>query len=308
MVLYTLVHNNDTSCIFPAFKRLDIHCKDKIVQTTQRYDPFSDFNFISLFSWNIDDTTQFSFLNDNLIILLPDYITGKSAVSILGNNKVDETLKAILSLKKEIKLVPEIVIDSIKDKSKFIISEDPDNHDYIYNLEYLSYFSGSTYKGKRKRLNRILREHGDSIELSTIDTGGKNLSERILRIYDNWAADSLKDEIDVANERKALVRLLNHAKHFPELAISFMTKDSTDIGFSINERAHEKTATCHFQKTILENQNFDILLTNYVSKQMYQYGSSFINWEQDLGIPGLRSFKKSYNPARLLHKYRITSV
>ena len=49
-------------------------------------------------------------------------------------------------------------------------------------------------------------------------------------------------------------------------------------------------------------------LINELAKILYKKGIVYINWEQDLGILGLRENKESYLPTRYLKKYSLSTL
>ncbi len=290
---------------FPKFDKLSVDHYDLIFGVTEKYDAYSDFNFISLFAWNTDNSAELSMLNDNLVIKLPDYLTGEDVLSLLGDNKIDKTINTLFEFTSGLKLVPEVVVNSINEPAQLIITEDPDNFDYIFSLSKLSKLEGHEYKWKRKRLNRLLRDYGKDLNFTDLSSDIREFKSRVLSIFDEWAKDDTRKAEDIAQEREAIIRLIDHSKNLPKILLTILRNSSSDIGFSINELG-EPMSTCHFQKTILGYRNMDIVLTNHISRLLYERGSEDINWEQDLGIAGLRSFKQSYLPTNILKKYRIT--
>ena len=109
---------------FPEFKKLELSDKEEIQKMTQKYPPYSDFNFVSMWSWDIKGEMRISVLNENLVVRFTDYITGKLFYSFLGDNEVSETAKKLLDLSKaegltpELKLIPEHSVKNL-DLSKF---------------------------------------------------------------------------------------------------------------------------------------------------------------------------------------------
>src|SRR3989344_4278099 len=102
---------------FPKFKNLELSDKEAIEKITHKFPPYSDFNFVSMWSWDVKGEMRVSTLHGNLVVRFTDYLTGQPFYSFLGDSKVNETAEALLQLSKEeglkaeLKLVPE---DSIK--------------------------------------------------------------------------------------------------------------------------------------------------------------------------------------------------
>ena len=82
---------------FPSFKNIELTDKEDVDRFTLEHQPYSDFNFISMWSWDIKEKMRISQLNGNLVVLFTDYITGESFCSFLGTHNVNETTEILLN-------------------------------------------------------------------------------------------------------------------------------------------------------------------------------------------------------------------
>ena len=91
---------------FPKFKNLEISDKKEVETITHQFEPYSDYNFVSLWSYNVKEEIQISKLNDNLVIKFTDYISGNPFYSFLGNNLVEDTISKLLKHSKTLNIPP----------------------------------------------------------------------------------------------------------------------------------------------------------------------------------------------------------
>ena len=80
---------------FPNFKLLELTDCEAVLSITSKLPPYSDFNFVSIWSWNLYDKIMISQLNGNLVVKFTDYITGESFYSFIGNTEVEKTTKEL---------------------------------------------------------------------------------------------------------------------------------------------------------------------------------------------------------------------
>lgn len=69
---------------FPQFKLIELSDKGSVEKVTQKYLPYSDFDFISMWCWNIKGKIKISKLNNNLVVRFTDYLSGNPFFSFLG--------------------------------------------------------------------------------------------------------------------------------------------------------------------------------------------------------------------------------
>lgn len=291
-------------CEYPKFTKLNISHKKDIKKITAKFEPYSDFNFTSLFAWNTTDTTTISDLNGNLVVHMPDYITGKAIYSILGNSLIDESLIELLKITDKLSMVPKITVESIVNKDKFKITPQRDHHDYIYKVTDQAKLPGRKYRGKRKRINKFLRANLDSLHLRKASLSNPDDRKIIYKIFEEWVIERNRTIEEAKSEGAALDRLLKNYSHF-DLMYVLIFLDGQCVGYSINEILNDEFAICHFQKAKLKFEYIDIFLSSLVAKELQHRGIEFINWEQDLGIPGLRELKQSYLHDHFLKKYSV---
>ena len=122
---------------FPEYKKLSLDDKDEIENFVRKFPPYSDYNFTSLYCYNVNDKVEVSWLNDNLVVLFQDYTSDELFYSFLGDNLVTETTLTLLDyadgvgVKKELRLIPECTRAILNGTPELYTSEDANSFDYI---------------------------------------------------------------------------------------------------------------------------------------------------------------------------------
>jgi uncharacterized protein len=292
---------------FPQFKNIELSDQEEIEKITKRYPPYSDFNFVSLWSWNIKGKTRLALLNGNLVVRFTDYLTGEPFYSFLGDNKADETAEALLELSKKeglkLKLVPEASAKAL-DGHKFRLAEDRDHFDYVLDLNLLAKPDNRRFRSKRRLINKLILNN--KCQVTVVNDTDQDCLAAIRGL-----AKKLKNNLKVKNfsaaeELSAIDRALASIKNF-NLVVAAAFINEKLCGFAIKEVVDKNYAMGHFLKA-------DVSLfpgsASYLMQQlalvMLDYGCGYINIEQDLGIENLRKWKKSYSTGIFLKKYIIT--
>ncbi len=296
---------------FPVFKKLSIDDQKNVEKYINSFPPYSDYNFISLWSWNTDNKIELSLLNENLVIKFSDYLTNDTFLSFIGTQEVTKTIKTLLlngsqrdHIIPAIKLIPEITIESDRKLSEyFSVNEDRDNFDYIYSIDEFLYFKGTKYGPKRNFVNRFVKKYQPNHEI--IDLTNRKNKTLIKNLFETWREGRKKDLLEVRNEYTAVERLLKKISVFDLLNIGIFI-DEKLIAFSINQVLPNGYAINLFEKGDIAHQGVFQYLRQITAKYLKESGCEFLNHEQDLGIEGLRKSKMSYHPKFFLKKYIIT--
>ncbi len=289
---------------YPDLARIDIKHARKIRAFTSQFRPYSDFNFVSMFCWDIANNVEISMLNNNLVIILPDYVNATPVVSILGKNKMDSSLDTLLGDNAQLKLIPKIVVSNIKHPKKFSIVEDRDNHDYIYSSQKLYYLSGGALKKKRYKLNSFKKAYEGTIVTKMHRKLDAKLADSMLNLFGLWEKESSQSDEEIALEKTAFKNFIKHVTHF-DIFILTVYINNILVAFSIMEIVGKKYGIVHFEKALKIHEHLSVFVASESAKVMLYHDVNYINWEQDLGIEGLRKSKISFKPDKFLKKYVI---
>jgi hypothetical protein len=295
---------------FPEFKKLELADKKEIEAYTAKLPPYSDFNFVSMWSWNIKDDMVISELNGNLVVRFDDYLSGEPFYSFLGSQKVSETAAKLLEhAKKEgimtkLQLVPE---ESVKrlDKEKFYVLESRDHFDYIYHMGSFHSCTGKKYETQRNMISRFGRRHTD-IETKVLPIAAAK--KEILELSEKWRMSrrDKHDEVKLRNEGEAIKRIFD-LEGSPLQAICVF-HNQTLIAYSIAEILEGSHILCHFAKADTEFAGIYSFLMKKTCEYMLTIGKEFLNYEQDLGLPHLRFSKTAFQPHGFMAKFSVMSV
>lgn len=297
--------------IFPDFIKLELGHKNVMSAIADNF-PSSDFNFVGLFTWDTTDSVMISMLNDNLVIKSADYVTHQIFYSFIGNNEVDNTAKIIINYAKEnghdsvLKLVPESMAEKFESSSLHVLSEDRDNHDYILSVQNLVEFKSNMYRGKRNLLNRYSKTYGEQSVQQELDLDNEATIKAIDKVLTGWRDSRNKDDKDIHDEAIAIKKALDNHQALSMRAYGVYHND-TLIAFTLFELKPNKIAIIHFDKADVRYEGIFEHLKHNFAKHLASLDIESINYEQDLGVEGLRRAKESYHPVRYIKKYTLSS-
>ncbi len=299
---------------FPEFKRLEFSDKEEIEAITSQYEPYSDFDFTTLWSWDIQGHFKLSKLNGNLVLVLNEHFTDEPFYTFLGNNDINKTLKQLFAFPLPsksngpvLRLVPEASLKNINLK-KYIIEIDLNNYDYIYDLRETSVYEGAKFADKRRMLNNFLRSHGAAAEVKILDPTDKDTKENILNLTRLWTDKKTKQEEGLNFEKEfiAIDRFLNVG--FANTFCVAVYVNNNMVAYQIYTLLNKQYAICHFAKVDISFSG----VFEYIMKEsaliLLEKGAVYLNYEEDLGLPGLRFSKNSFNPTSFLRKYFIKEL
>lgn len=301
---------NNRFPIFPDFEKLNLNHKAEYERIVSGRPPYSDYNFMSLWSYNIEDDCAVSMLGGNLVIKFRDYITNKPFYSFLGRENLYDTINTLLDhaqtngLEPHLKLIPEHNLkQNIKLlKNHYRIRPDRDNFDYVFSLEKLNSLPGKSFNNKRNKVSRFIRDY-PGIEARQIDLSEPANHKHLLYVFSHWSKG--KEEADTLHENKALKRLLRSTKYFKLMCVGIYIDDRLKA-FTIAEIIDHKFSIAHFTKADPKCTGIFEFLYKSVAGALIEKGCLYFNREQDLGLEGLRQAKLSWRPIKFLKKYIIT--
>jgi hypothetical protein len=173
--------------------------------------------------------------------------------------------------------------------------EDRDNFDYLYAREKLATLSGRQLHRKKNLVNLFLRNNQC--------TARPLLEEYIgdaLGILERWKTQQGQPG-DYAAAREALENM-----ETLQLCGGIVYVDGEAVAYTLGEEvAQGRMFVIHFEKAVLKNDYAGIYqYVNQVFAAALPERYELINREQDLGEPGLRRAKESYQPVDFVKKYR----
>jgi uncharacterized protein len=298
---------------FPDFENLDAKHQALINEHTRHGHLYSDFNFMSLWSWDHQNKLMLSQLNDNLVIKFQDYLDPEQYFySFFGTHAIDKTALTLLEAShtegiEELKLIPEFVVEKIKRKSKFIITEDRDSFDYIVAIKDMIELPGPHNESKRWSMRQLEKNHKDKMSVRELNIRSPEIQDHMLNLLKEWEEQMQQKASFSTNELKAVKKMIkeHHTINNDKLHVVGIYLDNVLRAFSVSELIDEGFAMGHYKKSDRAYRGLGVALDHYTAKTLHAKGISHINHEQDLGIEGLRHAKMASNPVYFLKKYTI---
>ena len=179
----------------------------------------------------------------------------------------------------------------------FVIEAARDEWDYVYSVEALSSLAGGKYHGKRNHIARF-KDRGEwHYEALTSEN-----REECRAMSDRWYHAQLDiGNITVLKEKPVLNFALDHMKEL-DLKGGVLYLDGKVVAFTIGEVMSDDMFHVHIEKAYSDIQGaYPMINQQFVLHEMQDF--TYINREEDDGVPGLRRAKESYYPVKMIEKY-----
>lgn len=180
--------------------------------------------------------------------------------------------------------------------NKYAVTFDDAESDYLHSVEKMANYAGNRLHDKKNLLNQFVKRYSSRAVRLTSD-----LLNDAREILDMWQEGSVltKDDTDYNACSEAL-------SLYEELSLCGVIYyvDGIPAGFIIGEELGSSVFALHFVKAKKEFKGIYQFMYHQFARIMPLNYVAF-NFEQDLGIGSLRQSKASYQPEKMLKKYRV---
>lgn len=295
---------------FPSFKPLELADRGAVRPLLWDYQPeTSELTFTNLFIWRAHYALSWSVAGDWLI-LISDTENGAWALPPIGPGPRSEISRRVLTWLREEKGAADPRIDradkrlaqEVSSLPGFALTPDGSQSDYVYRAEDLIHLAGRKYHDKRNHINSFRRSYRFAYE----PLRDAHLTD-CFQLAESWCRlKRCQEDMNLMGEWEAVREAL---RHFPDLDLrgKVILINGRVEAFTLGELLNRETAVIHIEKANPEIRG----LYPTINQQFCEHAWAqvpFINREQDLGEPGLRAAKESYNPHHMVEKFTIRLV
>ena len=293
--------------IFPKFKPIELADRKALEDYFREYPPqVSEFTFTNLFGWRKVHNYQIAKYKDGFLFLKESKAKLSFLQPVVTGNPAEAVQACFAYLKEETefpaieRVGEDFIAAGAWDDSRFVISEDRDNFDYLYDTGELTELAGDKFHDKKNLLNQFFKKYQYRYQNLTPE-----LVPECLKFEHEWCEDHDCEKIEgLIHEKCAILEMLNNFRALSSKGGIIRIAEKI-VALTLGERLNKDTMVIHVEKA----KNGIIGLYQAINWEFLKnqaQGFRFVNREQDLGVEGLRRAKMSYNPVRLIKKCRIT--
>lgn len=172
--------------------------------------------------------------------------------------------------------------------------------DYLYSAEDIVTLRGKRFNGQRNHINKFSRLYPDALfcEISEENVAAvKDFCHGYFHSFGNEEGGV------AAYEEEHIIEQLDNLEKYA-LHTGVLTVNGKIAGFSIGETVND-TLIIHTEKANTAYDGVYPTLVKLFAKRYVTEGTKYINREEDCGVAGLRTSKRSYHPLELLKKYSL---
>lgn len=297
---------------FPSFRQFSItDAKDYLNFYTQLDEAYCDLSLDDVCIWlNYNDDLEVSELNNNLILRFSNVLDdNQQYYSLVGIQNLEVTIKQLLELTSAISYIPEYTADIIRQLQvpRIVVKENVDDREYIYKVDSLLKLEGKPYENLRRRINHFQKQN-TNIQTRKFNLQDPDEHKIIIHAINAWSKQDTTPRNDPEGwEFNVIKKHLALADHLPLHAYGLYVENRL-VNINMFHLPPHKDWLI-----------FNHIKCDYTYRDIYGYafydlartaqslGITWINFEQDLGIEGLRRIKTFFRPHKFLHRYTISS-
>ena len=289
------------------FQKLDLHRKQDCDRFLQHCGSRGcEYSFANLYMWGRQEA---AFLSDSLVIFSQfDRRSIYPFPVIRGEIKpvLDALMEDAHSRKIRFRITSMTqgecdILESLY-PGKFRFYADRDSWDYVYSIDDLADLKGKKFQKKRNHLNKFQELHPN---YRTELLNRENIPVA-MALIEKWnQSDPCADPgSEFYQECRALRRAFAHYEEL-EMEGMLLLDGEEVLAVTMGSRLSEDTFDIHFEKALdRPDSAYPAINRDFARYLRDKYPElRWLNREDDLGLPGLRKAKLSYNPDHMVEKF-----
>jgi len=196
--------------------------------------------------------------------------------------------------------VPETLVQQWQARfsTGLVLETNPDHWDYLYSVQELIELRGNRFHKKKNLRNQFERKYDYTYIPLTLEK-----IEKALTLQAEWCLwRDCEDSTTLEAENQAIVNTLQDWSRLDRIIGAGIEVEGNMVAYTVAEPLDDDTVVIHFEKGCPTYKGIYQAI-NQLFLARSASGFSYVNREQDLGDPGLRKAKESYNPIGYLKKY-----
>ena len=178
------------------------------------------------------------------------------------------------------------------------IEHDRCEDDYIYSIQELIELKGRKFEAKRHHIRTFLK----NVQDFSYEKMNRANALECLPVARRWLERQQSDDAILQAEMFAEEQALTQLDEL-QLSGGIIRIAGKIKAFTVGEALSEDTVVIHIEKADPEVVGLYQMINREYLSQSWSH-MTFVNREEDMGIPGLRAAKLSYRPIRMVEKYR----
>lgn len=184
---------------------------------------------------------------------------------------------------------------------QFTFEADRDNFEYIYEMEKMLTLPGKKLRQKKNHLNQFRMQYMGQYTYEPITK--ENMAE-CMDMARSWAVDHNDESPE---EELESIQLLFDNWDALDVTGGLIRVYGKVEAFTIGEYLNNNMALIHIEKASPQIRGlYQAINIEYLKAEFPDV--EFVNREEDMGIPGLRKAKESYQPVRFAEKYNAYPI
>lgn len=272
--------------------------------------PLTGFTFASLAAWNTSFHYAFHLdeRRSRLVLSFGNPKTGErhllQPIGRISDEATAALLEASRALPYPLRIVgvsPPFLEAHPRIARDFTCEESRESANYVYRTEDLARLAGKRLSKKRNLIAQARRLYEWQVEPLDASSAGdcRALVQKIVAEETPAIDDSLEREM------AALDFTLRHFAALGQRG-TILRVDGELAAFSIWERVSEEMVIVHFERALRRYKGLYQVINQETARRVEALGIPLVNREEDLGEPGLRQAKLSYQPLRLQPSLSLT--
>jgi hypothetical protein len=292
-----------------SFKPLALADRPIFAEMEKRHPLYtSDANFTNMFIWQGFYNFSWTRAADCLCLLAEPLGGGPFAMPPLGPDEAKvKAVEFLVERMDEPRLsrVPESLAEAVRAAHPdWRIEPDINNDDYVYLAEKVINLSGRRMHQKKNHYNSFIKNN--RYELVTLT---KDLHDELVEVEAKWLTSKTEKiglDSHLQIEKQAVHILLETFEALEIQGLAIRVEGRIEA-FTLGESLSPDTGLIHVEKGSAEIRGIYVALCSSFCRAVFS-DKTYVNREQDLGLPGLRWSKESLKPDHMRRKFNIWPV